>query len=152
MIRRARICLIALPDAKGIERSVPCADVRASVRDGHATEVVPGGDRVAAVPEFLAVMTVSAVEHRLARVWNAPRGPTRKRTAVARPTGLIPGRVLNDLRAVNTAGVGEDDAVCDHRFLAEIHVTRQPRRRELPLALDLFELERGDTTVRGTAV
>ena len=54
--------------------------------------------------------------------------------------------------ASSPARIREHDAVGDDRLLGQVHVARQPRRRELPLAGALFELERGDAAALRTRV
>ena len=55
--------------------------------------------------------------------------------AVARPApGSFHARVLHGLRRVFARAVGEHDAVGDDDLFGHVHVARQPRRRQLPVA------------------
>src|SRR5215203_2876182 len=89
-IRCARICILDLSDTKGVQHPVPRADVHAPVGDGDAAEVIPRGDRVAAVPELFAGLTLERVEHRLTGVWNASRRAAGESAAVDRAAGFVP--------------------------------------------------------------
>src|SRR5262245_59075576 len=135
-------------NAEAIEDAVVRGDVGSPIRDRQPTEVIPRLDLCAAGPELFACEPVERVERGLAGIGNAPRGAGAEAAAVARTAGLVPGCVLHDLRSVFAGSVGEYDAVCDHHFIREIHVAREPGGYELPLAAALLELEGRDAAAR----
>src|SRR5262245_16729319 len=151
--RRARImflpCTLYITlNPEAIHDAVEDRDVGAAVRDGQSAEVVPRLDRVAARPELLAGLPVEGVQGGAARARDAAHRARAQSATVDGALRRVPGLVGNRLRRILAGRVREDDAVGDDRLVGEIHVARQPRRRELPAARARLQLERGDAAAR----
>src|SRR5579872_5734471 len=90
-----------LLDAEAIEVAVKRSDVDAAIRDGEAAPVVPGGDLVAAAPEFLAGLPVEGVEDRVGGAGDAAAGH------------IVEAYVFVSLGRILAVAVGEDHAAGD---------------------------------------
>ena len=104
----------------------------APVGDRQAAPMVPGRDLIAARPQLFAGLAVERVDGRVPRVGNAPLGIGIQPAADPWTIRLVPGEV--GACVCPPRPVREHHAVGDDDLFGHVHVAREPRRIQPPLA------------------
>ena len=102
--------------------------------------MIPRGDLIPAGPQLFPGLGVQSVQDRVGRCGDAPLGC------------VVEADVRIGLFGILAAAVREHDSVGDHRRLRPVHVSRDPGRRQLQLAVLLFHFERRDGAILHFAV